>query len=182
MFSKLLVKVGLALALATAGGVAAVAAIGSDDLPTQASDQARSATDAAGTQGVQGDEGQATGEAQHEAAEAYAAAVREWTDCVADAAAAQGDESTREEGAFDPRTGCGERPEPGDFGLTDPPAQAEQGQPEGAGAAGQEARPESTPTPAQTPPGDAPVPEETPPTDPRPDETPPAGQPTPPRS
>lgn len=57
------------------------------------------------------------------AATTYAEAVRDWTRCVAENASGQGaqqrDEDTRRQGAFDPREGCGERPQPADFGLTE---------------------------------------------------------------
>lgn len=182
MFSTLLVKVGVTLALTTVGGVAAVAAISSGDPSTRTSSEARRSVDVEGARGTQGEEGHATGEAKREGAEAYAFAVREWTDCVADATATRGDRSTREEGAFDPHAECGDRPDPTDFGLTEPPAQAEQGrgESEGAGTAGREAHPGSTPTREQTPPAYAPEPEQTSPSDPGPEQTSPAGQPTPP--
>lgn len=181
MLSKLALKIGLGVALATAGGIGAVAAVTSGDLPEQAAPQAGAAVDAAGSQGA---EGQAGGEARREAAEAYAAAVRNWSACVSDAAAGQGDEATREQGAFDPRAGCGDRPDPADFGLTTPPEQASQGtegSQNGGGApeTADQGRADSAPVPEETPPSYAPVPEDTPPPDPQPDQTPPAGQPTP---
>jgi hypothetical protein len=68
--------------------------------------------------------GQQTAAEKQAAAQAYADAVRDWTDCVAEAAAAQGDAESRVTGEFDPREHCGERPLPEDYGLTDLPSQA----------------------------------------------------------
>jgi hypothetical protein len=74
-------------------------------------------TDAAG-------EKDETAEGKASAAAAYTEAVRTWTDCVADAAAGQGDADTRTTGEFDPRDACGDHPQPADFGLTGLPAPA----------------------------------------------------------
>jgi hypothetical protein len=71
-----------------------------------------------------GAQGQQTAAEKQAAAQAYADAVQEWTDCVAESAAAQGVEETRTTGAFDPRDACGEHPMPDDFGLTELPSQA----------------------------------------------------------
>ena len=60
--------------------------------------------------------GRARAEQQQSAAMAYAEAVQDWTDCVAKAASAQGDESVREED-FSPQQACGAHPSPGAFGL-----------------------------------------------------------------
>lgn len=86
-------------------------------------------------------EGQQTAEEKQAAATDYTAAVREWTGCVSENAAAQGDDETRTTGSFDPREGCGDRPEPGDFGLTAvPPQAADEGQEHG-----EDGPPEGTP-------------------------------------
>ncbi|MBN2624174.1 MAG: hypothetical protein JXA83_12425 [Acidimicrobiales bacterium] len=69
-------------------------------------------------------EGAQLGDDKQAAAEAFTDAIREWTDCVGAEAAAQGDEATRTTAGFDPRAECGDRPEPGEFGLTDVPSQA----------------------------------------------------------
>jgi hypothetical protein len=61
--------------------------------------------------------GQEEAERKHLAAEAYAEAVQDWTDCVAENAAAQGDEETRQPDPFDPTEGCGR--EAGSGGLRD---------------------------------------------------------------
>lgn len=68
--------------------------------------------------------GKQTADASKSAADAYTDAVKEWTDCVSEAASSQGDDETRTTGGFDPRKGCGDHPEPADFGLNDLPAQA----------------------------------------------------------
>lgn len=71
-------------------------------------------------------EGQQTAEEKQAAAEAYTTAVQDWTDCVSENAAAQGDETTSTTGEFDPRSECDDRPTPEDFGLTEVPDQADQ--------------------------------------------------------
>jgi hypothetical protein len=83
--------------------------------------------------------GQAEGEASHAAAEAHAEPIQDWTDCVAEAAAAQGDEELRQPEPFDPAVGCGDKPEPPEGGLDDfvevtpdgPPQGTPDGPPEG---------------------------------------------------
>jgi hypothetical protein len=59
-----------------------------------------------------------------DAAAALTDAVQDWADCVAGAAAAQGDEGSQPTGRFDPRDECGDQPTPVDYGLTDLPDQA----------------------------------------------------------
>ena len=105
-------------------------------------------------------EGKATAAAKQDAAQAYSDAVREWTTCVADAAAAH--EGSTE--PFDPVAACGERPSPHDFGLSDLPSQADGNVPESVPAG----PPSGTPSgpPSSTPSG---PPSEVPP--------PPAGRP-----
>lgn len=68
--------------------------------------------------------GQATAEEKKAAADGFTQAIRDWTACVSGNAEAQEDEETREEGAFDPREGCDDRPDPHDSGLTETPDQA----------------------------------------------------------
>src|SRR5690606_13702785 len=116
-----------------------------------------------------GDAGKETAEGNKGAASAYADATRDWTDCVAGAAAAQGDESTRTTGGFDPRSECGEKPRPGDFGLTVLPDQANEKAREAVGSAPTPATPGKPPvsvptdhsapevTPAPEDPGKAPA-------------------------
>jgi hypothetical protein len=99
-------------------------------------------------------EGQEEGEQRHAAAEALAEAVRDWTDCIAENAAAQGDEETRQEEPFDPTAACPEKPDPADFGLIEPPEGTPQGPPEGTPQGPPEGTPQGPPegTP-QGPPG-----------------------------
>jgi hypothetical protein len=75
-------------------------------------------------------EGQAEGEARAAAADAHAKAIQDWTDCVAAAAAAQGDEVLRQVEPFDPTAGCGEKPEELGDGV-DGSVETTQGPPEG---------------------------------------------------
>jgi hypothetical protein len=108
--------------------------------------------------------GQEEAERKHLAAEAYAEAVQDWTDCVAENAAAQGDHEARQPDPFDPTEGCGEKPDPMDFGITEPPAampqgppeEAPQGPPEGAADGPPEEAPQGPPEEApQGPPEEA---------------------------
>lgn len=106
-----------------------------------------------GEGGRQGPE-QSTRTAPQDEAHAYTEAVDEWTDCVADAAAARSDADARATGGFDPRETCGEKPEPSDFGLDEAPSATP-----GSGAGNQgdgstgEGRRDQTPVPDTVPPG-----------------------------
>jgi hypothetical protein len=91
-------------------------------------------------------DGQAEAEKKHAAAEALAKAVQDWTACVAEHAAAQGVEETRQPDPFDPTLDCGDKPDPADFGLTEPPDGTPQGPPDGT----PQGPPDGTP---QGPPG-----------------------------
>ena len=97
-------------------------------------------------------EGQAEGEARHAAAEAHAEAIQAWTGCVAEAAAAQGDEELRQPEPFDPTAGCGEKPEPPGDGVDDsvgvtqgPPEGPPSGPPEGTPSGPPEGNPSGPP-------------------------------------
>lgn len=90
-------------------------------------------------------EGKQTADANRSAADAYSDAAQEWTDCVTDAASAQGDEQTRTTGGFDPRADCGDHPEPADFGLNDLPAQAADAAQDATGGGPPDAGAEETP-------------------------------------
>jgi hypothetical protein len=123
---------GTAVAAASVGGLHAADVVDLPVLPAHDSHAADSPADGAderagAASGTPDDDarvaGQMTATEKHAAAEAHAEAVREWTDCVADAAAANGDEAGTD-GPFDPRAACGDMPTPGDFGLTDIPVQA----------------------------------------------------------
>lgn len=120
---------GTAVAAASVGGLHAADVVDVPTLPDSdpAAVERPSANDSRGDTGAPTDtasEGQQTAADKQAAAQAHAAAVREWTDCVADAAAAQGDAETRVTGGFDPREACGEQPRPQDYGLTALPSQA----------------------------------------------------------
>ena len=127
---------GTAMAAASVGGLHAadvvdVPVLPAHDSPTADAHAAQSADDAgtagqerSGSPAAAGIVGQMTAAEKQAAAHAHASAVRAWTDCVADAAAARGDADTRTDGAFDPRATCGEMPTPAQFGLTDLPDQA----------------------------------------------------------
>lgn len=149
---------GTALAAASVGGLHAADVVDIPVLPDDppateqpAGSQDRTPTDA-------GAEGQQTAADKQAAAEAHAQAVQEWTECVADAAAAQGDAETRTTGAFDPRDTCGDMPQPGDFGLTDLPSQASDvGQAAVEGTPGATARPEQPGSNAPTGGGSVPA-------------------------
>jgi hypothetical protein len=124
--------VGTALAAASVGGLHAADVVDLSVLPDDggpAVEGPSSSGDQTGQGGQDapsemGAAGQQTAADKQAAAQALAEAVQEWTDCVAEVAAAQGDGETRATGAFDPRDTCGEIPQPGDFGLTDLPGQA----------------------------------------------------------
>jgi hypothetical protein len=55
--------------------------------------------------------------------------VQSGTGCAAENAAAQGDEDTRQPEPLDPTLDCGDKPDPADFGLTEPPEGTPQGPP-----------------------------------------------------
>lgn len=128
------VVLGTAVAAASVGGLHAADVVDVPGLPdndTPAVEQAGNGD--VGTEAHDGEEAAEIAQAKHEAAEKFAAAIDEWTDCVSANAEAQGDETTRVEGPFDPREGdpattdddCGEVPDPRDpefAPLTDPPA------------------------------------------------------------
>jgi hypothetical protein len=59
--------------------------------------------------------GRALADERRASALAYTDAVRRWTECVREAAAAHGPSGARED--FDPVAACGEHPRPQDFGL-----------------------------------------------------------------
>lgn len=67
--------------------------------------------------------GQSTAAAKQDAAEAFTTAMQDWAECVATNAEAAQDGEVDE--GFDPRAACDDRPQPGDFGLTDVPEQAD---------------------------------------------------------
>lgn len=119
-------KVALATA-ATAASVGGLHATDVVDVPvlpeTGRSGHSDRAADAADDDETP-DAGTETAAANKAAADAFTTAIGNWTDCVASAAAGQGDEQTRTTGGFDPREDCGERPAPADYGLTDLPEQA----------------------------------------------------------
>lgn len=153
------VVVGTAVAVASVGGLHAADVIDVPGLPDVTSQAVEPAVPSSGdTAPSDGDpdlpdpavRGQETAEERRDAAEAYSEAVQDWTACVSDNAAAQGDETTRTTGEFDPRESCGDRPQPGDFGLTDLPDQASDESHINAGE-----RPDSTDA---GPPGDRPSP------------------------
>ncbi len=121
-----------AVAAASVGGLHAGDVVDVPGLPDNdptAVEQAENGNDADGQNDDLPDdavEGQQTAEEKQAAAEAYTTAVRDWTDCVSENAAAQGDETTSTTGEFDPRSECDDRPTPQDFGLTEVPDQADQ--------------------------------------------------------
>jgi hypothetical protein len=120
---------GTAVAAASVGGLHAadvvdVPALPDNDRPAVEAPAGGEDSTGQGGPAAQGAEGQQTAADKQAAAQAHAEAVRQWTDCVAAAASAQGDAETRVTGGFDPRDACGEHPQLGDFGLTDVPSQA----------------------------------------------------------
>lgn len=122
-----------AVAAASVGGLHAGDVVDVPGLPDNdppAAEQAANADDNADAQNDdlpdEATEGQQTAEEKQAAAEAYTTAVQDWTDCVSEHAAAQGDETTSTTGEFDPRSECDDRPTPQDFGLTEVPDQADQ--------------------------------------------------------
>jgi hypothetical protein len=119
------VVLGTAVAAASVGGLHAADVVTVPALPNNDSPGAEQQFDGEpGSPSSASAEGQQTAAEKQAAARAYAEAVQEWTDCVADNAAAQGTAETRTTGQFDPREGCGDHPRPQDFGLTDLPSQA----------------------------------------------------------
>lgn len=146
------VVLGTAVAAASVGALHAGDAIDVPGLPEAGRDRAAEHEDAVETHNGNDElpdeavEGKQTAEENHAAATAYTDAVREWTECVSENAQAQGDETTRVTGGFDPRDGCGDHPNPHDFRDTDVPSQAdEEGKEHGGGP------PESTPGHEGTP-------------------------------
>lgn len=145
------IVLGTAVTAASVGGLHAADVVDVPALPdtgTAAEQSDHDAGDRAG--GAAPTSGSEIGEEKAAAAAAYTDAVRAWTDCVAEAAAGQGDEETRTTAGFDPRAGCGEQPRPADFGLTDLPdaaADAAQAAQEALDRAAGGSRPE-TPAPA----------------------------------
>lgn len=119
------VFLGTAVAAASVGGLHAADVVTVPALPNNDRPGAEQQFDGeAGSPSSASAEGQQTAAEKQAAARAYAGAVQEWTDCVADNAAAQGTAETRVTGQFDPREGCGDHPRPEDFGLTNLPSQA----------------------------------------------------------
>lgn len=186
------VVLGTAVTAASVGGLHAADVVDVPVLPDKArpaaEQQAAGASDEAGADA--GTAGKQTAEAKRAAAQAYTDAMQEWTDCVAGNAAAQGDEATRTTAGFDPRAECGDRPLPGDYGLTGPPSQASdtaheavEGTPaEGVAPSGPGVAPsQAGPAPAEAPvPGDTPAepPTTSIPADPGAGETPAPNDPT----
>jgi hypothetical protein len=123
-------KAALAFVVALLAATTGAAFAGS--LPAPAQSLAASVLERVGLD-VQAEAEQERAEARHAAAMAYAEAVQAWTDCVAEAASSQGDESARTK-PFDPERACGEHPRPQDFGLAasveleDLPEEAQAGQ------------------------------------------------------
>lgn len=149
----------------------AVATVTPFEFPGPSDDEAVAASDDASDQDASTGDGETlpeeavagkeTADQKRSAAEAYAAAVREWTACVAGNAGAHGDDQsgddTRQPGAFDPREGCDERPDPSDYGLTTVPDQAsDEAQPgsERDENEADEQRPAELPAPAEGTPAD----------------------------
>jgi hypothetical protein len=162
------VVLGTAVAAASVGGLHAADVVDIPVLPDTARPTVEQPAtgeggEASATATEAGTEGQRTAGAKQAAAEAYTDAVREWTDCVAATAAGQGDQATRTTEGFDPRAECGDRPQPGDFGLTELPTQAADAAREaGAGAAGHsvasDAPGATIPTDRASAPAEAPAP------------------------
>lgn len=120
------VVLGGAVAAASVGGLHAGDVVDVPGLPDN--DRPAAEESANGENGDLPDEaveGQETADEKRTAAEEYTDAVQAWTDCVSENAAAQGDDTTRTTGEFDPRGDCGDRPSPEDFGLTEAPDQAD---------------------------------------------------------
>jgi hypothetical protein len=123
------VVLGTAVTAASVGGLHAADVVDVPVLPDNDRQAVEQQADPGNDQ-VAGDadkadaEGAQLGDDKQAAAEAFTEAIREWTDCVGAEAAAQGDEATRTTEGFDPRAECGDRPESGEFGLTDVPSQA----------------------------------------------------------
>lgn len=120
------IVLGTAVTAASVGGLHAsdvvdVPALPDTGTPTEQPD--RDDGERAGGADASGDAHE-TADGKASAAAAYTDAVRAWTDCVAEAAAGQGDAETRTTGGFDPSDACGDHPRPADFGLTELPAQA----------------------------------------------------------
>lgn len=118
------VVLGTAVTAASVGGLHAADVVDVPVLPdtgppTEQHDGDGGRPDTAGADGAN-----ETAEGKAAAAAAYTDAVRSWTDCVAGAAAGQGDADTRTTGGFDPRDDCGDHPQPADFGLTELPTPA----------------------------------------------------------
>lgn len=118
---------GTAVTAASVGGLHAADVVDVPVLP----DTAASADRPEQSDGSQGTdvpdaavEGQATAEGNRAAADAYSEAVQAWTDCVATAAAANGDNPPEAGDGFDPSADCGDQPNPTDYGLADLPEQA----------------------------------------------------------
>lgn len=114
-----------AVAAAGVGGLHAAGAVDVPALPDRGRpvEQPEPATDRTPRDGADNSQ-EAPSDANRRATEAYTDAVDDWTDCVAGAASARGDDETRTSGRFDPTAACGEHPRPDDFGLGEVPEQA----------------------------------------------------------